>query len=503
MPRTLWLTHKPDMPAALRPALIALVALLAPLASCSDPRDDGEIDVSVIGERARLVDPDRSPLSPADATLTSSTTMGLVALDGNGQVAPALAESWIVTGDGLSTIFRIRQAQWPDGSDVTGEDVARSLNRAIAADSRNPLKPLLTAVDSFVGMTGRVIEVRLKVPRPNLLQLLAQPEMAIRRDGRGIGPFRISRIRSRSIRLAPIVRDDDAPGQRPDSVLLRYERAALAITRFKDDSSDLVTGGTLADWPVVRAAKMRPGVLRFDAGQGLFGLEVIGKSLFLSTSTIRNALSMAIDRNSLPRVLDIDGWTVSNTVLPAQLDSAIPPVRPEWASNTVAQRRAAAAERVADWRSGGRTPPVLRVAMPAGPGMRLLFARISSDWRRIGVRAVVVPLHTANADLRLIDAIAPNTSANWFLTRLSCAAGLVCDGKGDSALIASRNATTLEARAARIADADANLTARASFIPLGVPVRWLLVDPSLTRWKENVLGMHALNELRPPRAAAN
>ena len=500
MPRIPCLTHKQDMLVAFRPALIALLTLLA---SCSDPRDDGEIDVSVIGERARLVDPDRSPLSPADATLAGSTAMGLVALDGGGQVEPALAESWIVTGDGLSTIFRIRQAQWPDGSDVTGEDVARSLNRAIAPDSRNPLKPLLTAVDSFVGMTGRVIEVRLKVPRPNLLQLLAQPEMGIRRDGRGTGPFRIARIRGHSIRLAPIVHEDDPPGQKPDSVLLRHERAALAITRFKAGSSDLVTGGTLADWPVVRAAKMRPGVLRFDAGQGLFGLEVVGKSAFLSTSIIRNALSMAIDRNNLPRALDIDGWTVANTVLPTQLDSAAAPARPEWVGDTIARRRVDAAERIAGWRSGGRTPPVLRVAMPAGPGMRLLFARISTDWQRIGVRAVAVPLHTADADLRLIDAIAPNTSANWFLTRLSCAAGLVCDGKGDNALSASRSAKTLEARAARIADADADLTARASFIPLGFPVRWLLVDPSLTGWKENVLGMHPLNELRPPRSVAN
>lgn len=488
------------MSAVFRPAVIVLLALLA---SCSDPRDDGEIDVSVIGDRARLADPDHSPLSPADTMLASSTAMGLVALDGNGQVAPALAESWIVTSDGLSTIFRIRQAQWPDGSDVTGQDVAFSLNRAIAPDSRNPLKPLLTAVDSFVGMTGRVVEVRLKVPRPNLLQLLAQPEMGIRRDGRGTGPFRIARIRSHSLRLAPIVRDDDPPGQKLDSVLLRYERAALAVARFKIDGSDLVTGGTLADWPVVRAAKLRPGVLRFDAAQGLFGFEVVGKSAFLSTSIIRNALSMAIDRNGLPRVLDIDGWTVANTVLPTQLDSATPPTRPEWAGDTIAQRRAAAAERLADWRSGGRTPPVLRVAMPKGPGMRLLFAQIATDWRRIGVRAVAVAHNTVDADLRLIDAIAPNTSANWFLSRLSCAAGLVCDGKGDRALIASRNATTLEARAARIADADANLTARASFIPLGVPVRWLLVDPSLTGWKENVLGMHPLNELRAPRAVVN
>ncbi len=478
------------------------VALLAVLASCSDPRDDGEIDVSVIGPRPVMTDPDRAPLSSADATMAGATAMGLVSLDSNGQVEPALAESWIVTSDGLSTIFRIRPLKWPDGSDVTGEDVARSLNRAVAPDSRNPMKPLLTAVDGFIGMTGRVVEVRLKVPRPNLLQLLAQPELGIRRDGRGTGPFRIARVRSGTIRLVPIARDDDLPDERPDAVLLRHERAALAIVRFQAEKSDLVSGGTLADWPTVRAARTRPGIVRFDAGQGLFGLEVVGKSAFLSTSSVRNALSMAIDRSALPRALDIDGWTVSNTVLPIQFDSAKPPARPDWAGDSIAQRRAAAAERIADWRSGGRTPPVLRVALPPGPGMRILFARIAADWRRIGVRAVAVSPVARDIDLRLIDAVAPNASANWFLTRLSCAEGLVCDAQRDNALEASRSAETLAARSARLAEADEDLTARASFIPIGVPLRWSLVDPSLTGWKENALGTHPLNELRPPRERA-
>ncbi len=482
---------------------LILLALPALLASCSDPRDDGVIDVSVIGPRPAMTDPDRAPLSPADALLAGSTAMGLVALDGNGQIAPALAESWIVTGDGLSTIFRIRQAKWPDGSDVTGEDVARSLNRAVAPDSRNPVKPLLTAVDAFIGMTGRVVEVRMKVPRPNLLQLLAQPELGIRREGRGTGPFKIIRMRGSTVRLGPLVRENDPASARPDSVLLHHERAAMTISRFNAGRADLATGGTLADWPVVRMARMRPGIIRFGAGQGLFGLAITGKSTFLSTSTVRHALSMAIDRNALPTTLDIQGWTVANTVLPAQLDSARAPEAPEWARNTLAQRRAAAAERIADWRSGGRTPPVLRVALPAGPGMRLIFARIAADWRRIGVRAVVVPLRDASADLRLIDAVAPNISANWYLTRLSCASGLVCDAKGDAALVNSRNAPTLEARSAFIAEADADLTARASYIPLGVPVRWSLVDPSLTGWKENALGVHPLDQLRPPRTGTN
>ena len=477
----------------------AVLVLTVLLAACSESRDDGETQVSVIGSGFAQVDPNQVPLTPPDRILAAATAQSLVALDSNGQVEPALAESWIVTSDGLSTIFRIRMAHWRDGTDVNGNHVAQSLNRAIAADSRNPIKPLLSAVDTVVGMTGRVVEVRLRTPRPNLLQLLAQPEMAIQKGREGLGNYRIARFTRNRVRLTPIAAEDDPPDQVRDAVLLRAERPTLAIARFIANRSDLVMEGTLADWPYVRTATVRPGRLRIDAVQGLFGLAVISKNSFLGTSDVRGALAMAIDRTALANAVGLNGWVTAESPLPGQLDSAAPPARPDWSGASQAQRRADAAARIAAWRNG-RQIPTLRVALPPGPGMRLMFARIDADWRLIGVRAERVALNAPDADLRLIDAVAPNSSANWYLTKLSCAAGLACDAESDRALDASRSADSLSDRSARIADADKVITERASFITLGNPLRWSLVDPSLPGWKENVLGAHPLSELRPPRS---
>ena len=465
--------------------------------SCGSTAHSGDVEVSVIGDRFRRTDPDQGTLDRADAMLGSATAMGLVALDGNGQVEPALAESWIVTGDGLSTIFRIRPAQWPNGDQVTGEEVAASLNRALAPDSRNPLKPLLSAVDTVIGMTGRVVEVRLKVPRPNLLQLLAQPELGIRRRGEGSGPYRIARGRITYARLRAIPAEDAPPDAKADEVTLRTERTARAVARFVADRSDLVSGGTLADWPIVTVAKPRPGRLRFDPVQGLFGFAIVGRIPFLADSDVRAALAMAIDRRGLASTMGIGGWTISETLLPSRLDSADDPARPNWVGNALAQRRADAAGRIAEWRGSARAVPILRVALPEGPGMRILFASVTADWRRIGVTAVAVPWRSTDADMRLIDAVAPNASANWYLTMVSCASGLVCDAQGDDALEASRTAETLEARSAKLTLADERVAIRGSFIPLGVPIRWSLVDPTLTGWHENLFGAHPLSELRP------
>jgi peptide/nickel transport system substrate-binding protein len=240
--------------------------------------------------------------------------------------------------------------------------------------------------------------------------------------------------------------------------------------------------------------------LRFDPVQGLFGLAIIGKSAFLASPEVRAALAMAIDRNAMATAIGIPGWSLANTVLPAQLDSAQSPAQPAWGNTSLVQRRDDAAARIANWRGGAPAMAPLRVALPHGPGMRIFFARLSADWRAIGVRAIAVPFGDPSADLRLIDAVAPNSSANWYFTRLSCAAGLSCDSRGDDALAASRMAPTLADRSARLADADNVMASRGSYIPIGVPIRWSLVDPALTGWKENVFGAHPLTELRPAPA---
>ena len=478
--------------------LVMALALLT--AGCGEREPAGDLGVSVIGSPPLSLDPDRVPLRRGDAILAEATATGLVAFDSAGQITPALAESWIVADDGRSLIFRLRRIDWPNGREVTGEDVARSLNRAVADASRNRLKPLLSAVDEVVGMTGRVVEVRLKVPRPHLLQLLAQPELGVRKSGMGVGPYRATATRTGVVLLNPVVRDDDpaaaTPGRR---IALRGERAALAVARFVAGDSELVLGGTVADWPIAQQADVRRGRLHLDPAEGLFGLAIVRRDGVLGDVEVRQALAMAIDRPALGAMLGLDRWRPAEAVLPAQLDSAAAPALPMWVAASLEQRLTEARRRVAEWRAANGPPPVLRVALPQGPGSRLLFARLAADWGRIGVRAEMVPMQDRDADLRLIDAVAPGGSANWYLTTLSCASGLLCTGNDDTALVASRRADSLDARAALIAAADLATTERASYIALGKPIRWSLVAAGLKGWRDNAASAHPLAELTVER----
>ncbi len=61
----------------------------------------------------------------------AATTEGLVGLDAQGEVIPALADRWIVTDDGKSYIFRLRDGTWADGQELTGESARDALRRAV------------------------------------------------------------------------------------------------------------------------------------------------------------------------------------------------------------------------------------------------------------------------------------------------------------------------------------------------------------------------------------
>src|ERR1044072_330921 len=92
---------------ALRRALPIAAALV--LAGCG-AEEGGPIAVSAIGGPPRLVNPNLQPLDSPSAFLTEAVAQGLVRFDTSGEIEPALAPSWIVSGDGLSYKFPIRRA---------------------------------------------------------------------------------------------------------------------------------------------------------------------------------------------------------------------------------------------------------------------------------------------------------------------------------------------------------------------------------------------------------
>jgi len=463
----------------------APIAAALCLAGCGAD-EGGPIAVSAIGGPPALANPNLQPLDPASAFLTEATAQGLVRFDSSGEIEPALAQSWIVSDDALRYTFRIRRASWADGRPVTARQVAARLRAALSRASRNPLKPVLGAVEAITPMTDFVLEISLRGPRPNFLQLLAQPELAIL-DGGGTGPYRVERIEAGGIVLAPIrAEDEDIEARTPD-ILLRGERSARAIARFGAGRAELVLGGTIGDLPLARAADLAANRLVFDPVGGMFGLAFTGGTGSLADVAVRRALAMALDRDGLAAAFEVPRLQVRTSLVAPGVQELPAPAQPDWAGIPLDARRALAARAIAEL--GLEAPIRLRVAVPAGPGYRLAFAWLRRDWRIIGVESQAVPVG-APADLVLIDQVAPANLASWYLRHFTCDSGALCDPAADQALLAARLAPRVADRQAALADADRILTALVPFIPLTAPVRWSLVAPRLTGFRANAFARH-------------
>ncbi|MCK8457267.1 ABC transporter substrate-binding protein [Sphingomonas faeni] len=465
------------------------------LTGCERRRPDtGAVIVSAIGSPPRIVDARRVRVDTPSRLFVDSTAQGLVRFDAAGQIEPGLAERWIVIDGGMSYIFRLREGDWGDGTPVTADQVVAALKRQIAPGSRNPLAPFLTAIDEIVVMTPQVIEVRLSRPRPDLLKLFAQPELSLLRMTPlgGSGPFRVAaRGRSPLLRPAFDPNQADPEDQRAikpeEDVRLIGERAARAIARFAHRDSDLVSGGSFVDWPLLATTEISPANIRVDPAAGLFGLAILRRDGFLAEAANREAVAEAIDRTALTTAI-APAWDTADRLLPDILDSAALPQVPAWTLLTQDERRVAARQRVAGWTGG---PVSLRIALPNGPGATLLYAQVAASLIAVGITPYRVA-QGADADLALVDAVAPYDSARWYLAT----ACVVCGEAAQAAITAAREAPTLAERARQIAAADVAMNADVAFIPLARPLRWSLVSTRLQQWQPNARAWHPLNRLR-------
>lgn len=474
------------------------LSLVLVLPACNRRPDKGAVVVSVIGETAALRDASRRAFTEPDRVLAGATAQGLVSFDAAGVIQPGLAQRWIVIDGGRTYIFRLRRATWTDGKPVTAREVVAWLKRQLAPRSRNPLKSYLSAIEDVVEMTPDVIEVDLARPRPDLLALFAQPELAILRPGTRLGAGPLAPIAGSGAAplLTPLPDPDRDPDEQhapepEDRVRLIGERAARAILRFVARDSDLVSGGSIADWPLIRAAGAAPNNVRLDTPAGLFGLAVTDRAGLLATAEGRAAVAAAIDRQALTAVVARE-WAPVEQLLPEQLDSAAAPAVAEWVASSLEQRRADARATVAAWRqANGGMEARVRLALPGGAGGNVLWGRIAADLIAAGIRPLRVALG-APAELTLVDAVAPYDSARWYLATACAACGLATP----HAIEDARVAPTLAERAAALAAADAELARDGGFIPIARPFRWSLVSMRLRAWQPNARAWHPLNQLR-------
>ena len=484
-------------------------ALLAGVlaAGCSPGADDTPVNVIVIGEADALRDTGLR-LDVAGQKLRAATDAGLLRFDDNGAVVPDLAESWIVTDDGGSYIFRLRATGSNGKPGLTAAQVRDSLRQTQRDLAGTALGLDLARIAEIRAMTARVVEIRLRSPMPQFLQVLAQPEMSLRGPNIPSGAMRVASIdRARGTAvLRPVPPEQRGlprlPGgmRRGSELLLRVGRAAEAMRAFDDGRADVVLDGRLSDLPSVDTGPLARGTVRVEAPAGLYGFEVRRARGFLADPDNREAVSLAIDRDALPALFNLEGWRATSTILPplppipGQPAPAIAPTD-RWPELDLQEQRNRARTRVAAYKARTGAAPVLQVALPDGPGSERLFAQLARDWGEVGIAARRAPAD-GPADLVLRDQVARYEHPRWFLNQLACAVYRgPCDPEADRMIARSLDEPDPAVRARVRGEALARIEAANGFIPLGAPIRWSLVRAGFEGFVENALAVHPLPDL--------
>ena len=152
----------------------------------------------------RLEPPHLDPTAGAAAAIGevvyANLFEGLTRIDRAGAVKPALAESWTISDDGKTYLFKLRSGvTFHDGAPFDASVVKFNLDRARAPDSVNPQKTLFAAIEAVEAVDPATVKVSLKQPTGSLLFGLGWPAAvmlspATAADAKtkpvGTGPFR-------------------------------------------------------------------------------------------------------------------------------------------------------------------------------------------------------------------------------------------------------------------------------------------------------------------------
>ncbi len=178
------------------------------------------------------LDPTSGAAAAVDSIVYGNIFEGLTRITQSGDVAPALADSWDISSDGLIYRFDLRRdVRFHDGTEFDANDVKFSLDRALAPDSTNAQKALLSPISSVEVNSPYSVTLTLDHPSSTLLYFLGwgdavivAPESAANNASSpiGTGPFRFSNWRrGDSIRLE---RNPEYWGPVPqlDSVVFKF-----------------------------------------------------------------------------------------------------------------------------------------------------------------------------------------------------------------------------------------------------------------------------------------
>lgn len=255
------------------------------------------------------LDPTSGAAAAVDALVYGNVFEGLTRITQTGDVAPALAETWDASPDGLSYIFRLRRGvKFHDGTDFDANDVKFSLERALAPESSNAQKALLSPIHQVDVLDPYSVKLTLNRPSSDLPYYLGWGDAVMvaqetattnATNPVGTGPFRYERWRRGDSLI--LVRNEQYWGAAPkiNSVVFKFiGDPAAAFSSMKAGDIDAYPNypapESVAEFESDPNFKVVTG-----ASEGKVILAINNRHSPLNDVLVRRAISHALDKEAI------------------------------------------------------------------------------------------------------------------------------------------------------------------------------------------------------------
>ncbi|MBN8636423.1 MAG: hypothetical protein J0M07_13935, partial [Anaerolineae bacterium] len=413
--------------------------------------DGGTYREALIGTVQRL-NPLFANLNPVDRDITALIFEGLTKTDAFGEPIPALAQSWVISADGLEYIFTLRQdVLWQDGIPFTAADVAYTMSvlRSPTFPGNSELGAFWRTVETDQ-LGDYLIRFRLTQPLGTFLDRLTigiLPEHALRgttADALATHPFNLApigtgayqldsihadsqRITGVELRLAPVYR------QRPEGQTGVYALDRVSFTLYDSFQAayDALAGGAVEglaarDWneraPLFQLTLNQTNLIANNSIEPTLGAIIFNwvadDSRFFREQRVRVALDTGLDRSSVldrsmsnaairadsPMILG--SWAYSPEVAPPAYDPTTARALLQQAFERLERLNGNAestAEATAAPEGTVETAALFTFSIltPDDPALVRLTNEIATQWSQLGLNISIDAVDQATYDERL------------------------------------------------------------------------------------------------------
>lgn len=509
-----------------KPLLLALAALFAqPLFAENIFRRGNEFEPATL-------DPQLAS-DNASHTILLDTFEGLTAVNGKGEVIPGVAESWTVSDDGRHYTFTLRDnAKWSNGEPVTAQDFVYAWRRALDPQTASKYSFVLYPIKNAQAVNNgtqsadtlgvqapdaKTLHVELEGPTPYFLELLYQPasypvlQSIVEQHGAqwtqpgnmvSNGPFVLREIVPQTqITVEKSPHYWDAANVKLDKVqYFTIENANSGLSRYRAGELDMVNvPQDRLDW--VRANLPGEFITYTRLGTYYFGFNQT-RPPFKDNPKLRQALSMAIDRDIIAEKLGRAGQEPAYSIVPPATARHTPWL-PDWATLPREERIAKAQALYKEAGYSAEKPLKVKLVYNTGEDQKQNSIAIAAMWKdALGVetevsnmewKVMLARVQAKDSEVFRMGWSADYNDPNTFLEIFRSNSGSNYTGYADSEYDALLDKATAEAdpekRKALFHEAEKRFGEDHAIMPVFYYTRALLMKPYIKGFTPNIANL--------------